>query len=69
MLDTGTDHYNHLAGNQPQMIQIASVPLKLNEYIELDNGSAHLGFVQETANLVNVALLEKWNFVSEVNVN
>lgn len=54
-------------GAQPTLL--ASKPLKLSDYIELDNGTAHLGFVQETNNLANVTLLENWGFVSDVNDN
>jgi gamma-tubulin complex component 4 len=45
------------------------VPLKLGEIIDLDNGTAYLGFVQETRNLANVTLIENWSFHSNVKSN
>ena len=45
------------------------IPLKLTDYITLDNGTAYLGFCQETANLANVLLLENWVFESNVRSN
>jgi gamma-tubulin complex component 4 len=43
--------------------------VKLSDYIEMDNGSAHLGFAQETKNISNTALLENWAFESSVKAN
>lgn len=48
---------------------IVSIPIKLTEYINLDNGTAYLGFCQETANLTNVLLIENWVFESSVQAN
>lgn len=45
------------------------VPLKISEIIDLDNGTAYLGFVQETANLANVTMIENWAFSSNVKSN
>ena len=43
--------------------------LKLADYVKLDNGQAHLGFCQETANLSNVAMIENWTFESKLKTN
>ena len=43
--------------------------LRLTDYITLDNGTAYLGFCQETANLANVLLIENWAFESSVKAN
>lgn len=43
--------------------------MKLSEIIDLDNGTAYLGFVQETSNLANVTLIENWAFHSNVKSN
>ena len=48
---------------------ILSVPIKLTEFITLDNGTAYLGFCQETANLANVLLIENWVFESSIKAN
>jgi gamma-tubulin complex component 4 len=39
--------------------------VKLQDYVKLDNGSAHLGFTHETENLENLLVLENWTFISE----
>ena len=48
---------------------ILKTPLKLTDYIKLDNGSAFLGFTHETINVVNQLSLENWTFVSEARSN
>jgi gamma-tubulin complex component 4 len=48
---------------------LITIPLKLSEFITLDNGTAYLGFCQETANLANVLLIENWVFESAVKAN
>jgi hypothetical protein len=48
---------------------LIKVPLKISEIIDLDNGTAYLGFVQETVNLTNVTLIENWAFHSNVKSN
>ena len=48
---------------------IIAIPLKLSEFITLDNGTAYLGFCQETANLANDLLIENWTFESSVKAN
>mmetsp|Transcript_34530 Transcript_34530/g.33721 ORF Transcript_34530/g.33721 Transcript_34530/m.33721 type:complete len:126 (+) Transcript_34530:517-894(+) len=48
---------------------IVKVPLKITDYVKLDNGTAYLGFTQETFYLVNVAVIENWNFMSDAKSN
>ena len=48
---------------------IIRVPLKLQDYVKLDNGSAYLGFCQETQNITNVCLIENWSFESSVKTS
>jgi hypothetical protein len=52
-----------------QQEPIIKVPLKIGEIIDLDNGTAYLGFVQETSSLANVTLIENWAFSSNVKSN
>ena len=56
--------------NQKSQVEpIAVIPLKLSDYISLDNGTAYLGFCQETINLANQLLIENWVFESSVKAN
>ena len=56
--------------NQRNQVEpIAIIPLKLTDYISLDNGTAYLGFCQETVNLANQLLIENWVFESSVKAN
>jgi len=48
---------------------IIKIPLKIADIIDLDNGTAYLGFAQETMNLTNVTLIENWAFHSNVKSN
>ena len=48
---------------------IIKIPLKIANIIDLDNGTAYLGFAQETMNLTNVTLIENWAFHSNVKSN
>jgi len=57
---------NHRA-NPPE--PIVKVPIKLSDYIEMENGVAYLGFTQETSNLQNVTLIENWSFQSSIKAN
>jgi len=57
------------AARRAQVDPIVSIPIKLTEFITLDNGTAYLGFCQETANLSNVLLIENWSFESSVKAN
>ena len=52
-----------------QIEPLFTIPLKLTEYISLDNGTAYLGFCQETSNLANVLMIENWVFESSVKAN
>ena len=52
-----------------QIDPLVTIPLKLTEYISLDNGTAYLGFCQETSNLANVLMIENWVFESSVKAN
>ena len=44
---------------------ILKTPLKLGDYVKLDNGTANLGFTHETNHLSNLLSIENWTFVSE----
>lgn len=46
-------------------ILLLSVPLRLQDHIKLDNGTAYLGFTHETQALGNLAIIENWSFVSQ----
>lgn len=48
---------------------VVRIHLKVQDYVRLDNGSAFLGFCQETANLANVTLIENWHFESTVKAS
>lgn len=48
---------------------VISVSLKLQDFVKLDNGSAYLGFAQETNGVVNQMHIENWTFVSQVKSN
>lgn len=51
---------------ESQKEELLRVPLKLTDYVKLDNGgSAYLGFTHETQNLSNTMTLENWSFISE----
>ena len=41
----------HNAANSDQIQRQLTIPLKLSDFVELDNGTAYLGFCQETMNL------------------
>ena len=43
--------------------------VKLSDFLCLDNGSAYLGFCQETANLANFCLIENWAFESQIKAS
>ena len=43
--------------------------LKLTEFINLDNGSAFLGFTHETTNLYNRLFMKNWSFTSSYQAN
>ena len=43
--------------------------LNLMDFISLDNGSAFLGFTQETTNLYNRLFLQNWSFTSSYQSN
>jgi hypothetical protein len=43
--------------------------LKLLDFVKLDNGSAYLGFCQETIQFRNVVLIESWRFESQTKAN
>ena len=45
------------------------MPLKLGDFISLDNGSAFLGFTHETTNLQNRLNLKNWSFTSNLTTN
>jgi len=53
--------------DQGHQVVLATCKLQLADYLKLDNGSAYLGFVQETSHQVNVSLLENWSFVSKTS--
>ena len=57
----------HDARKEPE--PLVRVHIKLQDFIKLDNGSAYLGFCQETANLANVSLIENWTYESNVKAN
>ena len=46
-----------------------SVNIKLQDYVKLDNGTAHLGFAHETVNLHNMVSIDNWTFVSDAKSN
>jgi len=46
-------------------ILLLSVPLRLQDHVKLDNGTAYLGFTHETLSLGNLAIIENWSFVSQ----
>ena len=48
---------------------IIKMPLKLTDFITLDNGSAFLGFTHETTNLQNKLNLKNWSFTSSYQSN
>lgn len=48
---------------------LLKTPLKLTDYIKLDNGTAYLGFTHDTLNLNNMVSLDNWTFVSEARSN
>lgn len=52
-----------------QIEPLVTIPIKLTDFITLDNGTAYLGFCQETTNLANVLLIENWVFESSVKAN
>lgn len=56
-------------GKSDQVDPIMTIPIKLTEFITLDNGTAYLGFCQETTNLANVLLIENWVFESSIKAN
>ena len=43
--------------------------LKLTEFINMDNGSAFLGFTHETTNLYNRLFMKSWAFTSSYQDN
>ncbi len=55
-------------GDIPRYL-LLSVKLKIQDYVKLDNGSAYLGFAQETVNLSNIASINNWTFVSDARSN
>lgn len=59
--------YEHDARREAQ--PLLQCHIKITDYVKLDNGSAHLGFCQETANLANVAMIENWSFESKLKSN
>jgi hypothetical protein len=52
-----------------QLQPVIKVPLKLQDYVKLDNGTAHLGFAQDTFYLVNYVVIESWHFSSDAKAN
>ena len=45
------------------------VPIRIQEYVRMESGTAYLGFCQETHNLANVCLIENWSFDSNVKTS
>ncbi len=48
---------------------LISIPFNIGEYIRLDNGTAYLGFVQESFNLLNTSIIQHWDFQSHASSN
>lgn len=55
--------------NQGLIEPILKANLQINNYVRLDNGTAYLGFTQETVGIVNQACIENWTFVSDAKAN
>ena len=68
LIDAAAQHQQR-QGTANNIKPLVTIPLKLTDYISLDNGTAYLGFTQETQNLANVLLIENWAFESSVKAN
>lgn len=66
-MDITTNSHGRQAINVKE--PIIKMPLKLGDFISLDNGSAFLGFTHETTNLQNRLNLRNWSFTSSYQSN
>jgi hypothetical protein len=66
-MDVSTNAHGRqsINGREP----LIKMPLKLGDFISLDNGSAFLGFTHETTNLQNRLNLRNWSFTSSHQSN
>jgi hypothetical protein len=58
------DHDPHKA-----LEPVVRVPVRIQNFVKTDNGSAYLGFCQETHNITNVCLIENWSFDSSLKTS
>ena len=60
---TGEELTVYFVADKP--VPVLKTALKLNDYVKLDNGTAYLGFAQETAGVANETYIENWTFSSD----